>query len=81
MFESLSMSFLNEKLHKTIEKLEPKKQLIIKQRCGFDNEEPKTLEDIGRKLNITRERVRQIEAKALQKLSHPRIIETLEDYL
>ena len=63
---------------KTLTKREKK---VIRERFGFDNGEEKTLEEIGQDMNITRERVRQIEKKALQKLSHPSKMKQMRNLL
>jgi len=51
--------------------LSPKEEDILKLRCGWDDDWYRTLEEIGKKYNVTRERIRQIEAKAIRKLRHP----------
>ena len=56
-----------------------KKVLIL--RFGLDDGRPRTLEEVGREFNVTRERIRQIEAKALRKLRHPSRSKKLRDYL
>lgn len=63
---------------KTLNKREEK---VIRERFGFDNGEEKTLEEIGQDMNITRERVRQIEKKALQKFSHPSKMKQIRNIL
>jgi len=54
---------------------------VIMMRFGMIDERPRTLEEVGREFNVTRERIRQIEAKALRKLRHPSRAKTLKDFL
>ena len=54
---------------------------ILRLRFGLDDGRPRTLEEVGREFNVTRERIRQIEAKALRKLRHPSRSKKLKDYL
>ena len=60
---------------------DPEIVAAYKMRYGLDNEPPKTLEDVGKAFNVTRERIRQIEAKALRKLRHPSRSKKVRDYL
>jgi RNA polymerase primary sigma factor len=62
---------LKEKLEQVLSTLELREAEIIRLRFGLNGETPKTLEEVGNIFNITRERVRQIEAKAVRKLRHP----------
>ena len=71
-FEKLERRFLREKIEELISGLKPREQQVIRERFGFDDEEGKTLEEVGISLGVTRERVRQIESKALRKLK-PRL--------
>lgn len=52
------------------ERLKPREEMVIRMRYGFDDGNPKTLEEVGQAFNVTRERIRQVEAKALRKLKH-----------
>ena len=74
---------MKDRVAKVLETLTPREKNIMRLRCGFDNGCPKTLEEIGTLFNMTRERIRQIEAKALRKLRHPnrskQLIEYMED--
>ena len=63
---------------KTLTKREAK---VIRERFGFGNGEEKTLEEIGQDMNVTRERVRQIEKNALKKLSHPSRMKQIKNFL
>ena len=61
--------------------LTEREQKVLKLRFGLDDGRPRTLEEVGRQFNVTRERIRQIEAKALRKLRHPSRSKKLKDYL
>jgi len=62
---------LNEKMASMLKKLSPREERIIRMRFGFEDGHPRTLEEVGQVFAVTRERIRQIEAKALRKLRHP----------
>ena len=62
---------LKEKMASVLRKLSPREERIIRMRFGFEDGNPHTLEEVGRVFAVTRERIRQIEAKALRKLRHP----------
>ena len=79
--ESASYSLLREQLCNILHTLTSREEQVIKLRFGLDDGRPRTLEEVGRQFNITRERIRQIEAKALRKLRHPSRSKTLKDYL
>ena len=64
-------SSLGDDINKILESLNPREQEVIKLRYGLGGKNPMTLEDVGKKFGVTRERVRQIEGKALRKLKHP----------
>ncbi|MBG90740.1 MAG: RNA polymerase sigma factor RpoD [Actinobacteria bacterium] len=68
---STNRNLLREELLKTMDILTEREQMILKLRFGFDDERPRTLEEVGKVYNVTRERIRQIEEKALKKLRHP----------
>ena len=79
--ESASYSLLREQLCNILHTLTPREEQVIKLRFGLEDGRPRTLEEAGKQFNITRERIRQIEAKALRKLRHPSRSKTLKDYL
>ena len=79
--ESASYSLLREQLFNILHTLTPREEQVIKLRFGLEDGRPRTLEEVGKQFDITRERIRQIEAKALRKLRHPSRSKTLKDYL
>ena len=72
---------LKEDLEKILDDLGEREGQVIKLRFGFEDGKPKTLEEVGKLYNVTRERIRQIEAKAIRKLRHPKRSKVLEEYL
>ena len=72
---------LKEELLKVLDTLTPRENEVIRERYGLDDSRPKTLEEVGREFNVTRERIRQIEAKALRKLRHPNRTKKLKDFI
>ena len=74
-------TMLNDKLNEVLATLTPRENEVIRRRYGLDDGKPKTLEEVGREFNVTRERIRQIEAKALRKLRHPGRAKKLKDFL
>ena len=78
--EAASQSLLREQLLSVIETLTPREQKVIRMGYGLDNSHARTLEEVGKEFNVTRERIRQIEAKALRKLRHPNRSKKLTDY-
>lgn len=72
---------LDENLEKVLASLTEKEAMVLKLRYGLDDGETKTLEDVGKMFGVTRERIRQIEAKALRKLRHPSRSQQLQDFL
>ena len=78
--EATSQVLLREQLLSVIETLTPREQKVIRMRYGLDNSHPRTLEEVGKEFNVTRERIRQIEAKALRKLRHPNKSKKLVDF-
>jgi len=79
--EAASLSMLREQLEEVLNTLTPREASVIKLRFGFVDGTLHTLEDVGKEFNITRERIRQIEAKALRKLRHPSRAKKLRDFL
>ncbi len=79
--DSASYSLLREQLCNILHTLTPREEQVIKLRFGLEDGRPRTLEEVGKKFEITRERIRQIEAKALRKLRHPSRSKALKDYL
>ena len=72
---------LRRKLMSVLKSLTPREERVITLRFGLDDGRPRTLEELGKEFNVTRERIRQIEAKALRKLRHPSRAKRLRDYL
>ncbi len=72
-------NMLKEQLMSILETLTPREQKVIRLRYGLDDAHPRTLEEVGREFSVTRERIRQIEAKALRKLRHPSKLKRLRD--
>ena len=79
--DAASFSMLQEQLAKTLEGLAERERKVISLRFGLEDGHPRTLEEVGREFGVTRERIRQIEAKALAKLRHPSRSQKLKDYL
>ncbi|MBE6631151.1 MAG: RNA polymerase sigma factor RpoD [Ruminococcaceae bacterium] len=79
--EQASYMLLREQLNEVLHTLTPREEHVLKLRFGLDDGRPRTLEEVGKVFNITRERIRQIEAKALRKLRHPSRSKRLRDYL
>ena len=71
---------MKTQLFQVIETLTPREQKVIRLRYGLDDSHPRTLEEVGKEFNVTRERIRQIEAKALRKLRHPNRSKKLQDF-
>ena len=72
---------LRRELMSVLKSLTPREERVITLRFGLDDGRPRTLEELGKEINVTRERIRQIEAKALRKLRHPSRAKRLRDYL
>ena len=70
-----------QQINLALKSLTPREEKVIRLRFGLDDGRPRTLEEVGRQFNVTRERIRQIEAKALRKLRHPSRSKKLKDYL
>jgi RNA polymerase primary sigma factor len=76
-----AFSLLQEQLRKVLKTLSPQEEKVLRLRFGLEDGYPHTLEEVGERFNVTRERIRQIEAKALRKLRHPTRSRKLKDYL
>lgn len=76
-----AQAMLREQLIQALHKLTPREEKVIRLRYGLDDGKQRTLEEVGREFNVTRERIRQIEAKALRKLRNPTKSKKLRDYL
>lgn len=81
LFDSASRELLKEQVEQVLGTLSDRERRVLKERFGLDDGRPKTLEEVGRMFAVTRERIRQIEAKALRKLRHPSRGNKLRDYL
>ncbi|MBO5274954.1 MAG: RNA polymerase sigma factor RpoD [Clostridia bacterium] len=79
--EAASYTLLREQLCEVLHTLTPREEHVLKLRFGLEDGRTRTLEEVGKVFNITRERIRQIEAKALRKLRHPSRSKRLKDYL
>ena len=79
--ESVAYILLKEQLIEVLDTLTEREEKVLKLRFGLDDGKPRTLEEVGKEFNVTRERIRQIEAKALRKLRHPSRSRKLKDYL
>lgn len=79
--DAATFTLLHEQLLEVLETLTEREQKVLKLRFGLEDGHPRTLEEVGKEFNVTRERIRQIEAKALRKLRHPSRSKKLKDYL
>ena len=79
--DAATATLLREQLNKVLDTLAEREQKVLRLRFGLDDGRARTLEEVGREFNVTRERIRQIEAKALRKLRHPSRSKQLKDYL
>ena len=79
--DAASMALMREQLAEVLKTLTPREARVLSLRYGLEDGNPKTLEEVGREFNVTRERIRQIEAKALRKLRHPSRSKKLRDFL
>ena len=79
--ESAAITILKEQLTEVLDTLTPREEKVLRLRFGLDDGRARTLEEVGREFNVTRERIRQIEAKALRKLRHPSRSKKLRDFL
>ena len=79
--EAAAFTMLKEQLTEVLDTLTPREEKVLRLRFGLDDGRARTLEEVGREFEVTRERIRQIEAKALRKLRHPSRSKKLKDYL
>jgi RNA polymerase primary sigma factor len=79
--EAASQTLLKEQLAEVLKTLTPREEKVLRLRFGLEDGRPRTLEEVGKEFNVTRERIRQIEAKALRKLRHPSRSKKLRDFL
>ena len=79
--DAASYSMLREQFHEVLQTLSDREQKVLRLRFGLDDGRQRTLEEVGKEFDVTSERIRQIEAKALRKLRHPSRSRKLKDYL
>lgn len=79
--DSVAFTMLKEQLIGVLDTLTPREEKVLRLRYGIDDGRPRTLEEVGKEFNVTRERIRQIEAKALRKLRHPSRSKRLKDFI
>ena len=79
--EAVAVTLLKEQLMDVLNSLTPREAKVLRLRYGLDDGKARTLEEVGKEFNVTRERIRQIEAKALRKLRHPSRSKRLKDFL
>jgi len=77
----VATNMLKEQLINVLDTLTPREEKVLRLRYGIDDGRPRTLEEVGKEFNVTRERIRQIEAKALRKLRHPSRSKRLKDFI
>lgn len=80
-YDATSRQLLKEHMEEVLNTLTDREKRVLILRFGLENGRPRTLEEVGKEFNVTRERIRQIEAKALRKLRHPSRSKKLKDYL
>ena len=78
--DSVASTMLKEQIARVLDTLTPREEKVLRLRYGIDDGRPRTLEEVGKAFNVTRERIRQIEAKALRKLRHPSRSKRLRDF-
>mgnify|MGYP000905336306 FL=1 len=79
--DAATFIMLREQLIEVLDTLTPREQKVLRLRFGLDDGRARTLEEVGKEFDVTRERIRQIEAKALRKLRHPSRSKKLKDFL
>ena len=81
LYDAVSSELLKDALQDVLEALSPREKKVLIMRFGLEDGKPKTLEEVGKEFKVTRERIRQIEAKAIRKLKHPTRARKLRDFL
>ncbi len=81
LYDTVSKEFLRDYLNEVLDTLSERERKVLIMRFGLDDGKSKTLEDVGKEFNVTRERIRQIEAKAIRKLRHPTRARKLKDFV
>lgn len=81
LYDAVSQELLKDALQEVLETLSPREKKVLIMRFGLEDGKPKTLEEVGKEFKVTRERIRQIEAKAIRKLKHPTRARKLKDFL
>ena len=81
LMDQIYIDMLYDELYDLLSTLKSKEELVLKLRFGLEDGKARTLEEVGREFDVTRERIRQIEAKALRKLRHPSRSKKLRDYM
>lgn len=79
--DTVAFNMLKKQLISVLDTLTPREEKVLRLRYGLDDGRPRTLEEVGKEFNVTRERIRQIEAKALRKLRHPSRCKRLKDFI
>ena len=79
--DATTVSMLKEQILSILDNLTPREEMVLRLRYGIDDGHPRTLEEVGKEFGVTRERIRQIEAKALRKLRHPQRSKKLKDFI
>ncbi len=81
LYDNVAKEFLKDYLSEVLDTLSEREKKVLIMRFGLDDGKSKTLEDVGKEFNVTRERIRQIEAKAIRKLRHPSRAKKLKDFI
>ncbi|MBE0481241.1 MAG: sigma-70 family RNA polymerase sigma factor, partial [Dehalococcoidia bacterium] len=79
--EAASLSMLKDQVEEVLSTLTPRERRVLQLRFGLEDNRSRTLEQVGKEFGVTRERIRQIEAKAIRKLRHPSRSKKLKDYV
>ena len=79
--DAAESALLKEQITRLLDTLTPREEMVLRLRYGLDDVYLRTLEEVGKEFDVTRERIRQIEAKALRKLRHPSRSKKLQDYI